>query len=56
MGKVLGDNPFGSEPETTVQVYGGVPPVALSVCEYCDPATPAGNGPVVIVICWAETS
>lgn len=30
---VLSDNPGGREPEEIDQVYGGVPPLAESVCE-----------------------
>ncbi len=41
-------NPAGNDPLDTVQEYGGVPPVALSVCEYGAPAVPAGSDDVVI--------
>lgn len=42
-------NPGGSDPLATDHVYGGLPPVALTACEYAVPAVPAGNEDVVIV-------
>jgi hypothetical protein len=42
-------NPAGSDPFATDQVYGGIPPLALSVCEYATPTMPAGIGGVVIL-------
>jgi hypothetical protein len=42
-------NPAGSVPFETDQVYGGVPPIALSPCEYATPTVPAGNDDVVIL-------
>ena len=40
--------PFGSAPVVTAHVYGGIPPFAPSVCEYCAPTIPSGSDPVVI--------
>ena len=46
----LRDNPVGSEPDRIDQVYGAVPPVAVSeVVEYAVPAWPPGRE--VVVIC-----
>ena len=42
-------NPAGSDPLATDHVYGGVPPVALSGCEYATPTVPAGNEEVVML-------
>ena len=36
----LSDRPGGNVPEAMVQVYGAVPPVADSVCEYAKPTLP----------------
>ena len=33
-------SPAGSEPDVTLHVYGVVPPVAFSVCEYDEPTVP----------------
>jgi hypothetical protein len=41
--------PEGSPPTPTAQVYGGDPPVALSVFEYADPTAPGGSDDVVMV-------
>src|SRR5207253_880255 len=41
-------NPAGSVPLATVHVYGGVPPEAVSACEYATPTVPAGSDDVVI--------
>jgi hypothetical protein len=41
-------NPAGSDPVEMDHVYGGDPPVALSVWEYATPTVPAGNEEVVI--------
>jgi hypothetical protein len=41
--------PDGSAPITTVHVYGGDPPVALSVCENAAPTAPGANDVVVMV-------
>jgi hypothetical protein len=40
--------PAGSAPEAMLQLYGVVPPLAVSVAEYTVPACPAGNALVVI--------
>src|SRR5215472_4363537 len=40
--------PAGSVPLDTDHEYGGVPPVAPSVCEYATPTVPAGSEDVVI--------
>jgi len=42
-------NPAGSDPLATDHVYGGVPPVALTACEYVFPAVPGGNKDVLIL-------
>lgn len=42
-------SPAGSDPLATDQVYGGVPPVAFSVCEYPTPTVPAGNDEVLML-------
>ena len=42
-------NPAGSDPLATDHVYGGVPPVAFSGCEYATPTVPAGNEEVVML-------
>ena len=42
-------SPAGSDPLATDQVYGGVPPVALSACEYPTPTVPAGNEEVLML-------
>ncbi|HEY3838649.1 MAG TPA: hypothetical protein VGL72_18855 [Bryobacteraceae bacterium] len=42
-------SPTGRDPAATDHVYGGDPPVALSVWEYPTPIMPAGNEDVVIV-------
>jgi hypothetical protein len=42
-------SPAGSDPLATAQVYGGVPPVAFSVCEYPTPTVPAGNEEVLML-------
>lgn len=36
-------SPAGSDPESTVQVFAPLPPVASKVCEYGVPTTPAGE-------------
>ena len=41
--------PVGSEPAEIDHVYGLVPPVAASVCEYALVATPLGREVVVIL-------
>ena len=41
--------PLGSVPEVSDHVYGVVPPVAVSVCEYAVPACPFGSDNFVIV-------
>jgi len=35
--------PVGAPPLSIDQVYGGLPPVALSVCEYGAPAVPSAS-------------
>jgi hypothetical protein len=47
---VLRVNPAGKVPETIVQVYGAVPPLAVSVWEYAAPTVPPVNVLVVILI------
>jgi hypothetical protein len=47
---VLRVNPAGKVPETIVQVYGAVPPLAVSVWEYAVPTVPPVNVLVVILI------
>ena len=42
-------SPAGSEPLATDQVYGGVPPVAFSGCEYATPTVPGGNDEVLML-------
>lgn len=42
-------SPAGSTPAATDQEYGGVPPVADSVCEYARPTVPPGSGDVVVI-------
>jgi hypothetical protein len=39
--------PEGSLPDIKLHVYGAVPPIAVRVCEYGVPATPAGSEVVV---------
>ena len=41
--------PAGRAPEITVQVYGGVPPVAQSACVYAVPNVPGASGEVVVI-------
>jgi hypothetical protein len=41
--------PPGNAPFTMDQVYGGVPPVAASVCEYAAPGEPPGRLVVVML-------
>jgi hypothetical protein len=36
-------------------VYGGVPPLAASVCEYAVPVDPDGRGELVVIISSATT-
>jgi hypothetical protein len=43
------DIPGGIVPPACVHVYGGVPPVAPSVCEYAVPIVPLGSGDVVVI-------
>ena len=40
----------GRAPAVTAQVYGAVPPVAASVCEYELPATPPGSAVPVVML------
>ena len=42
-------NPPGKVPALTVQLYGSVPPEAVSVCEYETPTVPVGNGELVVI-------
>src|SRR3954467_4228170 len=42
-------NPGGSDPLAKDHVYGGVPPDALSPCEYAVPTVPGGNEEVVML-------
>ena len=49
----LSARPAGRAPPVTDQLYGLVPPVAVSVCEYGVLTVPLGSGDVV-VICRAE--
>ena len=39
----LSDSSAGSEPKATDHEYGGVPPVAVNVCEYASPGEPGGK-------------
>ncbi|PYT21961.1 MAG: hypothetical protein DMG57_36900 [Acidobacteria bacterium] len=39
----LRESPDDSEPEATDHKYGGVPPVAVNVCEYTAPVEPGGK-------------
>ena len=41
------DSPAGKLPELTLQLYGAIPPVALTVCEYAVPTCPVGKELVV---------
>src|SRR4029453_14299485 len=43
------DTPAGSAPLTIVQLYGGVPPLAVSVALYALPMAPGGSVAVVTV-------
>ena len=43
------ERPGGSEAVLTLQLYGGVPPDAVTLCEYACPTVPAGRDVVVIV-------
>jgi hypothetical protein len=43
----LSDNPAGKLPVVTLHVYGGVPPLPLSIAEYAAPAMPSGKLVVV---------
>src|SRR5437867_128668 len=43
------DKPAGKVAGATDHVYGGVPPVAVNVCEYATPTVPAGSGDVVVI-------
>ena len=42
-------SPGGRAPAASVQVYGDVPPVAASVCEYAVPASPEAREGVVML-------
>ena len=44
----VNDKPFGSAPLARFQVYGGVPPAALTRQEYTPPTPPTGSEAVVI--------
>src|SRR5574340_1247130 len=46
----LRDNAAGSVPVLIAQVYGAVPPSAISVAEYAMPAAPFGSDVVVIAM------
>jgi len=46
---LLKAKPAGNAPESTVQEYGVVPPVAAKVTEYADPTVALGKVAVVIV-------
>lgn len=41
--------PAGSAPDVSVHAYGGVPFVAVKLCEYASPTCPFGRDAVVIV-------
>src|SRR5439155_959465 len=43
------DKPAGKVAGATDHVYGGVPPVAVNVCEYATPTVPAGSGDAVVI-------
>ena len=48
----LSVRPGGNDPVPTLKVYGAMPPLAVNVCEYDEPATPLGSGePVRILSC-----
>ena len=42
--------PAGRLPLASDQVYGGVPPCALTVTEYATPSVAAGSGEVVVIV------
>ena len=42
------DRPAGKDPPASDHVYGVVPPVADSVCEYCTLTVPSGSDAVVM--------
>jgi hypothetical protein len=42
-------SPAGTAPVVTDHVYGAVPPVAASVCEYAVPTVPLGSGELVVI-------
>src|SRR5207249_3591612 len=43
------DKPAGKVAGVTDHVYGGVPPVAVNVCEYAAPTVPADSGDAVVI-------
>jgi len=51
-------NPEGNEPEVMLQLYGAVPPLAVSVALYAVPCCPLGSELVVIlsVVLFADTA
>jgi len=42
-------SPGGRVPDEIAHVYGGIPPLAASVCEYAAPADPDGRGELVVI-------
>src|SRR5689334_15541208 len=46
--EAVSDNPPGSAPAAIVQVYGGVPPLTFSDCEYGAPGVPDARLAVVM--------
>jgi len=42
--------PEGRVPSVTVQLYGGVPPLAANVWEYCTPVVPSGSCEPVLML------
>jgi len=48
-------SPAGRAPDEIAHVYGGVPPLAASVCEYAVPVDPDGRGELVVIISSATT-
>jgi hypothetical protein len=43
-------SPGGSAPPVTDHVYGGLPPVAVKLCEYATPAVPPGSVVEVVIV------
>jgi len=43
-------NPGGKDPDSRNHVYGGAPPVAVSVCEYGEPTLAFGRGDPLVMV------